>query len=49
MDYNELNNKPTINGFELTQETDVSDIGFIEISPEMVSELFLETFGVILQ
>ena len=44
MDYNDLENKPTINGVELTQEMDLSDIGIVEMSPETVSEIFLETF-----
>lgn len=48
MDYNELTNKPTINGVELTSTTEFTDIGLNEITPEMVSELFLEIFGVIL-
>lgn len=48
MDYNELTNKPTINGVELTSATEFTDIGLNEITPEMVSELFLETFGVVL-
>ena len=48
MDYNELSNKPTINGVELTPTTEFVDIGLNEITPEMVSELFLETFGVVL-
>ena len=34
MDYNDLENKPTINGVELTQEMDLSDIGIVEMSPE---------------
>lgn len=48
MDYNELENKPTINGVELTQEMELADIGLLELTPDMVSEIFLETFGVIL-
>ena len=48
MDYNDLENKPTINGVELTQDMDLSDIGIVEMSPETVSEIFLETFGYLL-
>lgn len=48
MDYNELENKPTINGVELTQEMEIADIGILELTPDMVSEIFLETFGVLL-
>jgi hypothetical protein len=49
MDYmTEITNKPTINGVELTDNTTLEDIGIIELSPDMVSELILETFGVIL-
>ena len=48
MDYNDLTNKPSINGVELTSDMDLQDIGILEMTPEMVSEVFLETFGVIL-
>lgn len=48
MDYNELENKPTINGVELTSDMDLEDIGIVEMTPEMVNEIFLETFGFIL-
>lgn len=48
MDYNNLENKPSINGVELTQDMTLEDIGINEMTPEMVSEIFLETFGVIL-
>lgn len=48
MDYESLENKPTINGVELTSEMELVDIGILEMTPEMVSEIFLETFGVIL-
>lgn len=44
-DYNELINRPSINGVELQSEMDLSDIGILEMTPEMVSEIFLETFG----
>ena len=48
MDYNQLENKPSINGVELTSDIELSDIGLSEMATEMVSEIFLETFGVIL-
>ena len=48
MDYNQLQNKPSINGVELTSDIELSDIGLSEMTTEMVSEIFLETFGVIL-
>ena len=44
-DYNELINRPSINGVELQSEMDLSDIGILEMTPEMASEIFLETFG----
>jgi hypothetical protein len=48
MDYNELENKPTINGVELSSDMDLNDIGIFEMTPEMVNEIFLETFGYLL-
>lgn len=45
MDYNELDNKPTINNVELRSDMDLNDIGILEMSPEMVNEIFLEIFG----
>lgn len=48
MDYNDLENKPTINGVTLEGDMDLEDVGIVEITPEMVSELYLETFGFIL-
>lgn len=48
MDYEDLNNKPSINGVTLTSGMDITDIGITEITPEMVSEIFLETFGYLL-
>lgn len=48
MDYNDLINKPQINGVELTQDMDLEDVGIIELTPEMVAELYLETFGFLL-
>lgn len=48
MDYNELENKPTINGVELTSDMELTDIGILEMTPEMVDEIFLETFGYLL-
>jgi len=47
-DYNELENRPTINGVELTSDMDLSDIGILEMTAEMVDEIFLETFGYLL-
>jgi hypothetical protein len=46
--YNDLENKPTINGVELTSDMELSDIGILEMTPAMVSEIFLETFGYVL-
>lgn len=48
MDYTDLENKPTINGVELIPNMDISDIGIDELTPDMVAEIFLETFGIIL-
>lgn len=48
MDYNDLTNKPSINGVELTSDMDLQDIGILEMTPEMVAEIFLETFGYLL-
>lgn len=48
MDYNELSNKPTINGVELEQDMTLEDVGIVELTPEMVSEIYLETFGFVL-
>ena len=48
MDYESLDNKPTINGVELTSDMELIDIGIVEMTPEMVAEIFLETIGVIL-
>ncbi len=48
MEYNDLENKPRINGVELQPEMEFEDIGILEMTPEMVAEVFLETFGVIL-
>jgi hypothetical protein len=48
MDYNDLENKPSINGIELTSDMELTDIGILEMTPEMVSEIFLETFGYLL-
>lgn len=46
--YEDLENKPSINGVELTSDMDLSDIGILEMTPEMISEIFLETFGYLL-
>ena len=48
MDFNNVENKPTFNGVEISGDLTLEDIGIIELSPDMVSELILETFGVIL-
>ena len=48
MDYENIENKPSINGVVLESDMDLSDIGLIEMTPSMVAELVLETFGVIL-
>ena len=48
MDYNELENKPTINNVELRSGMDLNDIGILEMTPEMVNEIFLEVFGYLL-
>lgn len=48
MDYETLDNLPTINGVELKPNMELEDIGIVELTPEMVSELYLETFGFIL-
>lgn len=48
MDYNECTNKPSINGVVLEGDLDITDIGIVEMSPEMISLIFLETFGFIL-
>ena len=47
-DYNELENRPEINGVTLEGDMELEDIGIIELTPEMVSELYRETFGFIL-
>ena len=43
LDYNDLENKPSINGVELTSDMELADIGILEMTPEMVNEVFLET------
>ena len=48
MEYNDIEHKPQINGVELRPDMELEDIGVLEMTPEMVSEVFLETFGVIL-
>lgn len=48
MDYQDLDFKPTINGRELQPDMELEDIGIVELTPEMVSELYLETFGFLL-
>lgn len=46
--YENISNKPSINGVTLTSNLDLSDIGLIEMTPEMVKEICQEIFGVIL-
>jgi hypothetical protein len=48
MDYNELTNLPTINGVTLEGDMELEDVGIVEMTPEMVAELYLETFGFLL-
>jgi hypothetical protein len=48
MEYNDLDHKPTVNGVTLVPDMELEDIGIREMTPEMVAETFLETFGVIL-
>lgn len=48
MDYEELENKPSINGTTLEGDLELEDIGISELTPDMVSEIFLEVFGAIL-
>lgn len=48
MDYNDLENKPSINGVTLESDMTLEDIGILELTPEMVSEIFSETYGVVL-
>lgn len=43
-----IDNTPTINGVALEGDLELEDIGIQELTPEMVSEIFLETYGVIL-
>lgn len=48
MDYNDLSEKPTLNGVTLEGDMELEDVGIVEVTPEMVAELYLETFGFIL-
>jgi hypothetical protein len=45
MDYNQFDNLPTINGTEVKGDLTLEDIGILEMTPEEVSEVFIETFG----
>ena len=47
-DYLLLENKPDINGVELVPGMEIEDIGIREMTPNMVSELYLEIMGYIL-
>ena len=42
MDYNDLENKPSINGVTLESDMTLEDIGISEMTPEMVAEIFSE-------
>jgi len=48
VNYEDLENKPSINGVTLEEGMELEDIGIEELTPDMVSEIFLEVFGVIL-
>lgn len=48
MDYNEIQDKPTLNGCTLEGDMELEDVGIVELTPEMVAELYLETYGFIL-
>ena len=49
MDYREEEtNKPSINGVELVDDLEITDIGIVEMPTEMISDIFLETFGFLL-
>lgn len=49
MDYmNDVTNKPSINGVEVVGDLEITDIGIVEMPTEMISDIFLETFGFLL-
>ena len=48
MDFDDLDNLPTVNGVTVKGDLTLEDIGIVELTPTMVSELWLETFGVLL-
>ena len=48
VNYEDLENKPSINGVTLEEDMELEDIGITELTPDMVSEIFLEVYGVIL-
>ncbi len=48
MDYNELTNKPSINGVTVVGDKVFEDFGLVSIDKDEVDELFLEVFGYIL-
>jgi hypothetical protein len=48
MDYNQLEDLPTINGVTVEGDMELEDIGIVELTPEMVAELYMETFGFVL-
>ena len=35
-DYEKLDNKPSINGVELTSDMELADIGILEMTPDMI-------------
>lgn len=47
-DYLLLENPPDINGVKLVPNMEIEDIGIQEMTPNMVSELYLEIMGFIL-
>ena len=48
MDFDNLDNLPTVNGVTVQGNLSLEDIGIIELTPEMVAELWTETFGALL-
>ena len=48
MDYNDCTNKPSINGVEVKDDLEITDIGIVEMPTDMISEIFLESLGLLL-
>lgn len=48
MDYMELTHKPSINNVELVPGMELADIGIVEMTSDMISEIILEIFGILL-